>query len=101
MQERSPLLVFFQIFGDVLGKKNVPGVTAIHHPLRHVEAGTGEIGTIVYIDHTADRAAVNAHAQLQARMFFKGATDFDCALRWRFRTGVEDQRHAIAGWDFY
>ena len=41
MQERPPLLVFFQIFGHMLGQKNVPGVTAIHHPLRHVQAGSG------------------------------------------------------------
>ena len=44
MQQRPPMFVFFQIFGDVFGDKNVSGVAAIHHPLRHVKAGTGEIG---------------------------------------------------------
>ena len=34
VQERSPLLVFFQIFGDVFGEKNVPGVPAAHHAVR-------------------------------------------------------------------
>ena len=46
MQERTPLFVFFQVFGDMFGKKNVPGVAAIHHPLRHVETGAGQIGPI-------------------------------------------------------
>ena len=36
------------------------GITAIHHPLRHVQARPSEIRTIVHIDHTADRSAVNA-----------------------------------------
>ena len=64
VQERSPMFVFFEIFGDMFGEKNVPGVAAIHHPLRHVEAGTGEIGLTVHIDHAADRAAVHAHPKL-------------------------------------
>jgi hypothetical protein len=101
VQERSPLFVFFQIFGDVFGDKNVPGVAAIHHPLRHVEAGTGEIGVTIHIYHTADRPAVHAHPKLQARMFLERAADLHRALRRRFGTGVEDQRHAVAGRDFY
>src|SRR5205085_10502555 len=101
VQERSPLFVFFQILGDVFGDKNVSGGPASHHPLRHVEASTREIGMTVHIDHAAHRTAVHAHPKLQAWMFFKGATNFDCALRWRFLTGVEDQCHAVAGWNFY
>ena len=57
------------------------------------------LGRFVHIDHTADRSAVNSHAQLQARMFLERAADLDRALRRRFWTGVKDQRHAIAGWD--
>src|SRR6266702_1217328 len=33
-------------------------------------------------------------------MLLARTTDFDRALRRRFRTGVKDQRHAIAGWNF-
>ena len=95
------MFVFFQIFGDVLGDKNVSGISAIHHPLRHVEAGTGEIGVTIHIYHPADRAAVHAHSNLQAWMRLERATDFNRALRRRFLTGVEDQRHAVAGWNFY
>ena len=31
----------------------------------------------------------------------RAPTDFNRALRRRFRTGVEDQRHAVARWNFY
>jgi hypothetical protein len=47
MQQRSPLFVFFQIFGDVFGEKNVSGVPTIHYPLRNVEASPREIGPLV------------------------------------------------------
>ena len=49
------MFVFFQIFGDVLGDKNVSGIPAIHYPLRHVEARTGEIGVTIHIYHPAYR----------------------------------------------
>ncbi len=64
VQERSPLLVFFQIFGDMFGQKNVPGVTAIHHPFGHVDSSAREIGPFVYIDHPANWAAVDSHPKL-------------------------------------
>ena len=99
VQERSPLLVFFEIFGDMLGKKDVSGVAAIHHPLRHVDSGAGEIGPFIYIDHAANRPAVDSHPKLQARMFLERAADLHRALHRRFRTGVKDQRHPVAGWD--
>jgi hypothetical protein len=38
MQEWSPLLVFFQVFSDMLGQKNVSGIPAIHHSLGHIDA---------------------------------------------------------------
>src|SRR5204862_774832 len=34
-------------------------------------------------------------------MRLEGATDFNRALRRRFLAGVEDQRQAVAGWNFY
>jgi hypothetical protein len=33
-------------------------------------------------------------------MLLESATDFDRALRRRFRTGVKDQRHPVAGGNF-
>ena len=38
-QTRRPLPVLHQIIRYVLREENVPGVAAIHHPLRHVDAG--------------------------------------------------------------
>ena len=64
MEKRPPLFVSFEIFGDVSGKKNVSGVGAAHHPLRHIKTGPGKVGMTVHIDHAADWAAVRAHAKL-------------------------------------
>ena len=100
VQERSPLLVFFEVFRHMLGKQNVSGVTAIHHPLRHVDPGAREVGAFVYIDNPADWTAVDSHPKLQTGMFLKRPADLQRALRRRFRTGVKDQRHPVARWDF-
>ena len=70
-QPRRPLPRMDQIIGHMLGEKNVAGVAAIHHPLRHVDAGTGHIGATIHIDHAADRAAVAhpcARADLRAAL---------------------------------
>src|SRR5437773_3001535 len=70
VQERSPLFVLFEILGDMLRKKNVPGVAAIHHPLRDIDSGPGKIRTIIHVDYAAHWSAMNSHAKLQARMLF-------------------------------
>src|SRR5438874_3273338 len=85
----------------MFGDKNVSRISTSHHSLRHVDAGPREIGVTIHIYHPADRTAVHAHSNLQAWMLFERATDFNRALRRRFLTGVEDQRHAVAGWNFY
>src|SRR5438094_286628 len=100
MQEWSPLFIFFEVFSDTLRKQNVPGVPAIHHPLRHVEAGPGEIGSFVYINNPANRSAVHPHPKLETRMLFQNAADFHRALCRPFRTRVKYQRHSIPGGDF-
>src|SRR6266550_7744622 len=85
----------------MLRDKNVSGISTSHHSLRHADAGPREIGVTIHIDHPADRTAVHAHSNLQAWMRLERATDFNRALRRRFLTGVEDQRHAVASWNFY
>jgi hypothetical protein len=90
MEHRPPVVVCFQILSRVFGNKDVSGVTAIHHPLRHVKTGPSEIGVIIHIYHPADWTAVHAHSNLQAWMRFERATDFNRALRRRFLTRVED-----------
>ena len=100
MQERPPLIELRQILGDVFGKKNVPDVSTGHHSLCHIETGPSQIGVTIHIDHSADWTTVHSHAQLQPRVLLERATDFDRALRGRFRTGVKDQRHPVPSWNF-
>ena len=68
MQERLPVWVLLEIFGDVFRKQDVSGIAAIHHPLRDVHSGAGNIRPLIHVDHPADRPAVNAHAQPQFRV---------------------------------
>ena len=99
MQQRSPLFVFFEIFGDMLGKEDVPCVATIHHPLRHVDTRSGHVRPRVHIHHAADRPTVNAHAHLQPLVVFKRATNLKRTLRRLLWTLVKDQCHAVAGRD--
>ena len=96
-QTRRPLPGMHQIIRHVLGEKNVPGVTAIHHPLRHVDAGPGDVGAPAHVGHLAHRAAVNAHAHRKFRMFLKRFGNLERAAGRFFRAVAKDQRHAIAG----
>src|SRR6478672_2041736 len=84
----------------MFGEENVTGVSALHHPVRDVQSGAGEIGAIGYIDDATGRPAVDAHTDLQRRMIFERATNLYGAANRRFRTGVENQRHAVATSDF-
>ena len=92
-----PLPVLHQIIRDVLGEKNVPGVAAIHHPLRHVDAGPGDIGPPAHVSHLAHRPAVNAHAHRKFRMLLQRFGNLERTPGRFFRAVVEDQRHPIAG----
>src|SRR5947207_14733831 len=92
VQARPPLFIFFEILGDMLGKQNVPGIPAIHHPLRYVETGTGEIGVTVYIYHAADRTDVHPHPKFQTWLIFKDATNLHCALRLGYNARGTDHR---------
>ncbi|SRR6266851_650068 len=100
MQERAPTLVFFEIFGRMFGEKNVPGVTAIHYPLRHVDPSSRDVRPLVHVHYPTDWPAVNSHPKLETRMFLERATDLHRGVRRRFRTRVKYQRHPIAGRDF-
>jgi hypothetical protein len=100
VQERPPLLVFFEVFSDMFGEQNVSGVSTIHYPLGHIDSSAREIGPVVYIDHPAHWPAVDSHPKLQAGVSLEGAANFHRAVRRRFGTSVKDQRHPIAGRDF-
>src|SRR5215468_1368050 len=75
------------------------GVPAIHHSVGYVQTSAGEIGPTGYINDAADRPTVNAHADVQARMLFERATNLECAANRPLRSGVENQRHAVASGD--
>ena len=70
MQVGLPMLILLQILGDTFRKQNVSGISAVHHPLRHVNSGAGNVRPFVDINDTADRAAVHAHSQRQIGMCF-------------------------------
>ena len=96
-QTRRPLAVLHQIIRHVLREENVPGVAAIHHSLRHVDAGPGDVGASAHVGHLAHRSAVNAHAHRKFRVPLERFGNFERAPG-RFLCAVaEDQRHPIAG----
>ena len=85
-----------EVIGHVLGEENVPGVTAIHHPLRHVDAGARRGCSSTHVGHLAHRAAVNAHAHRKFRMLLKRFGNLERASGRFLRAVAENQRHAIA-----
>ena len=68
-----------------LRDQDVTSITTIHYPLRDVDAGTGNIGATTYVNHTANRPAMNPHPQLQLGVFTCGVADLQGAFDRRFR----------------
>src|SRR4030095_1696917 len=68
-QVRLPMPVSREVVGDMFGKKNVVGVAAIHHPLRNVDPGTGDVHCVIHVTDLINRPAVNSHSQTEARRF--------------------------------
>jgi hypothetical protein len=90
------LPVVNQIVRHVLRKKDVPGVAAIHHPLRHVDAGSGDVGAPAHIGHLAHRPAVNAHPHRKFRMFLQRFGNLQRAPGRFLNAAAENQRHSVA-----
>ena len=89
------MTVLREVLGDSLRKKNVPGIAAIHHPLRDIDSSAGNVGLIVHIGDAIDRPAVNSHAQLNLRMTFQRITDLERTFYRRFRIGEKSEHHPI------
>src|SRR5450432_1394355 len=53
VQKRLPMGVVFQVVRDVFGEKDVTGIAAIHHALRHINPCPGDVGALTYISHFA------------------------------------------------
>src|SRR5439155_1193342 len=83
-----PVAVLLQILGHVFRHQDVTSITTIHYSLRDVDAGTGNIGATTYVNHTANRPAMNPHAQLQLGVFACGGADLQGAFHRRGRRFV-------------
>ena len=97
VQKRTPLRIMLQVVGDTFGKKDVSGIAAIHHSLRDVDAGAGNVGLLVQISDFIDRTAVNSHAHAKFGMIFQRLANFHCAQDRRFRVVSKNERAAVAG----
>ena len=62
VQLRFPLGVLGEIIGGARGEEDMSGVAAVHHPLRNVYSGTGQVRLVVYILDRIDRPAVDSHS---------------------------------------
>ena len=81
----------------MLGEENVPGIAAIHHPLRHVDPSAGDISPPTHVGHVAHRAAVNAHPHCESPGALEGLCDLERTLRRFLRTVAKDERHPVPG----
>ena len=52
----------------MFGHKNVAGIPAIHYALRQIQTSTSKIRAPSNVDHSAHRAAMDAHTHTQARV---------------------------------
>ena len=77
----------------MLRDKNVPGIATIHHALRNVDAGAGEIRTLIHIRHAANRTAMHPHAHGKARRIRQSACNCDRAAHRHIRGGEKRQHH--------
>ena len=68
MQTRLPVTVLSQILRNPLGKKNVPGVCAIHDSLGDVHSRASDIRPVIDVPNRVHRTAMNPHAQVNMRM---------------------------------
>src|SRR5207248_324143 len=91
-----PMAVLFQVLGHMFRDEDMPGITAIHHSLGEVDSGTRYVGATTYVHHAAVRSAVHTPPQLELRVFPRGTTDLQRAFHRRFRSVVENQRHAVS-----
>src|SRR5437762_9207569 len=93
-----PMAVLFQVLGHMFRDQDMPGVTTIHHSLRDIDSSARYVGATTYVHHAADRSAVHPHPEFELRVFPRGTTDLQRAFHWRFRSVVENQRHAVSSW---
>jgi len=84
----------------VFWREEYARVAAIHHSLSNVKTSASEIGSFIYIDHTADWPAggfpsevTGANVPLSARLISTAHCTGASGTR------VKDQRNAVARWN--
>jgi len=96
VQIRFPFVILPEIIGYSPRKKNVSGVAAIHHPLRHVNAYSSNVTLIIYIGDLIHGAAVNPHPQLQLWVLTQLAANLQRTTDRHIHGGEEGQPYSIA-----
>src|SRR6266550_1449863 len=79
VQARLPLPILLQIFRDMPGDKDVSGIATIHHALRDVDSGAGNVRLFVQVSDFVNRPAVNSHANVQFRRALECLANFERA----------------------
>src|SRR5215472_11488369 len=92
-----PVAVLGQIFRYMPGQKNMPGITAIHNALRHVDSRSRDVRLVINIDDLIDWAAVHSHPQLDMRMLLQRFANLEGTSHRLFRTVEEKERHPVSG----
>ena len=88
--------VLGQIFRDVCGQENMPGIAAIEHPLGDIYSRSCKVCFIVYIGNSVNWATVNSHPYLNVRMILQGPANLESTSRRFFRTVEEKERHPVS-----
>ena len=101
MQARRPLAILREVFRHPLREQNVTGVAAIHHPLRRIDPGAGDVRPPAHIRHFAHRTAVNSHPHRNFRMLPERFGHLERAARRLLRAMTKNQRHPVAGRQFH
>src|SRR5436190_22063085 len=96
MQMRFPFAILGKIVGNSPGEKNMSGIAAIHHPLRHIDAYSSNVALIIYIGDLIHRAAVNPHPQLQLWVLTQLATNLERTTDRHIHGGEEGQHYSVA-----
>ena len=84
MEARLPPTILLQIFRCAAGEKDVTGISAIHHALRHINSSAGHIRAVIHIADRIDRSAMHTHPQLNLRVSLQCLANFKRAFHWRF-----------------
>jgi hypothetical protein len=96
VQIRLPLPGLGEIFRHAFGKKNVPGIGAIHDSLSQINSGARDVRSLINISYLTDGTTMNAHTKLDARMIFQGLADLERTLDRSLGAIEEDKGHSVA-----